>query len=123
MGSLERFFGVLIEHHAGAFPFWLAPVQIKVLTLTDRNIPYAEKVTQELKKTGFRVERDFRSEKINYKIRAAQLEKVPYMIILGDKEEEAQCLSIRKRSGEVMQGVSLADFLQSLKAESQPLSS
>lgn len=123
LGSLERFFGVLIEHYAGAFPLWLAPVQIKVLTLTDRNIPYAQRITQELKKAGLRVEADFRSEKINYKIRAAQLEKVPYMIILGDKEEEAQCLSIRKRTGEVRQGVSLSEFLQTLKAENQPLSS
>lgn len=120
LGSLERFFGVLIEHYAGAFPFWLAPVQIKVMTLTDRNIPYAEKIYQELLRAGFRVEKDFRSEKINYKIRCAQLEKVPYMVILGDKEEESQTISIRKRSGEVTYGIKLSDFVETLQKENKP---
>ncbi len=120
LGSLERFFGVLIEHYAGAFPFWLSPVQIKVLTLTDRNIPYGEKIYQELLKAGFRVEKDFRSEKINYKIRSAQLEKIPYMVIVGDKEEESETISVRKRTGEVSYGVKLSDFIETLQKENKP---
>jgi threonyl-tRNA synthetase len=119
LGSLERFFGVLIEHYGGAFPFWLSPVQIKVMTLTDRNIPYAEKIFQELIKAGFRVEKDFRPEKINYKIRSAQLEKIPYMVIIGDKEEMSQTISVRKRSGEVIQNIKLSDFMENLQKENQ----
>ncbi|MFN3921451.1 MAG: threonine--tRNA ligase, partial [Caldimicrobium sp.] len=121
LGSLERFLGVLIEHYAGAFPFWLSPVQIKVLTITDRNIPYAEKIYEKLKKYGFRVEKDFRSEKINYKIRVAQMEKVPYMIILGDKEEATGTLSLRLKSGETQHGLLLSELIEKLKAENYPL--
>lgn len=121
LGSLERFLGVLIEHYAGAFPFWLAPVQIKVLTVTDRNIAYAEKVYESLKKAGFRVEKDFRSEKINYKIRSAQLEKIPYMLIIGDKEEQKGTISLRKKSGEVVQDMALTDLMEKLFSENTPL--
>lgn len=121
LGSLERFLGVLIEHYAGAFPFWLAPVQMKILTITDRNQAYAERIYEILKKEGFRVEKDFRSEKINYKIRAAQLEKVPYMIILGDKEEKSQTLTLRKRTGESIQGITVSEFLENLKKEKSPI--
>lgn len=120
LGSLERFLGILIEHYAGAFPFWLAPVQIKVLTITDRNIPYAERIYEELKKSGFRVEGDFRSEKINYKIRVAQMEKVPYMIILGDKEEASGTLSLRSKSGEIKQGLLLSELIEKLRLENNP---
>ena len=119
-GSLERFLGVLIEHYAGAFPFWLAPVQIKVLTLTDRNIPYGEKIVKILKNEGFRVEADFKNEKLNYKIRIAQKEKVPYMVIIGDKEEAENTISIRTRKGEIKNSVKLEEFIYQLKKENQP---
>lgn len=119
-GSLERFLGVLIEHYAGAFPFWLAPVQIKVLTLTDRNIPYGEKIVKILKSEGFRVEADFKNEKLNYKIRIAQKEKVPYMVIIGDKEEAENTISIRTRKGEIKNSVKLEEFIYQLKKENQP---
>ena len=120
LGSLERFLGVLIENYAGAFPFWIAPVQIKVLTITDRNVNYGENVVKILKKEGFRVEADFRNEKLNYKIRMAQKEKVPYMIILGDKEESDQVISVRTRKGEIINNLKLEDFISKIKIENQP---
>ncbi len=120
LGSLERFLGILIEHYAGAFPLWLSPVQVKVLTITDRAISYGERIAEELKRRGFRIEVDFRGEKINYKIKMAQLEKVPYMVILGDREVQEGVLSIRKRSGEVWQGLSLEEFIQRLNQENNP---
>jgi threonyl-tRNA synthetase len=96
-GSVERFFGVLIEHYAGAFPFWLAPVQVIVLPITDRINEYAQKIAKELKDLGFRVEMDLRSEKIGAKIRHAQLQKVPFMLVLGDKELEENKVAVRER--------------------------
>jgi len=120
LGSLERFLGVLIENYAGAFPFWIAPVQIKVLTITDRNVNYGENVVKILKKEGFRVEADFRNEKLNYKIRMAQKEKVPYMIILGDREESDQVISVRTRKGEIINNLKLEDFISKIKIENQP---
>ena len=97
LGSMERFFGTLIEHYAGAFPTWLAPVQIKVLPIADKHAEYAKDVYEKLFKDGFRAEVDYRNEKVNAKIRDAELEKVPYMIIVGDKEIEQNSVSIRKR--------------------------
>jgi len=97
LGSMERFFGTLIEHYAGAFPTWLAPVQIKVLPIADKHAEYAKDVYEKLFKDGFRAEVDYRNEKVNAKIRDAELEKVPYMIIIGDKEIEQNSVSIRKR--------------------------
>ncbi len=120
LGSLERFFGVLIENYAGAFPFWIAPVQIKVLTITDRNIAYGESIVETLRKEGFRVEADFRNEKLNYKIRMAQQEKVPYMIILGDKEERDKVVSVRTRKGEVINNLKIEEFINKIKSENQP---
>ncbi|MCS7279542.1 MAG: threonine--tRNA ligase [Thermodesulfobacteriaceae bacterium] len=120
LGSLERFLGVLIENYAGAFPFWLAPIQLKILSLTDRNIPYGEKVAEKFKKEGFRVETDFRNEKLNYKIKIAQQEKVPYMVIVGDKEEIQNTISVRTRKGEVLNSLKLEDFLSQLKKENKP---
>ncbi len=96
-GSVERFFGVLIEHYAGAFPFWLAPVQISVLPITDRINKYAEKIGKELKDAGFRVEVNTKSDKIGAKIREAQLQKVPFMIVLGDKELEENKVAVREK--------------------------
>jgi threonyl-tRNA synthetase len=96
-GSIERFIGILIEHYAGKFPVWLAPVQIKVLPISEKFSTYSKEVMIKLKKNGIRCEMDERDEKIGYKIREAQLEKVPYMLILGEKEEETGMLSLRSR--------------------------
>ena len=97
MGSLERFFGILIEHYAGAFPLWLSPVQVKVLPITEKQTMYAEEVVSLLRNEGLRVELDSRNEKIGYKIREAQMEKVPFMFIIGGKEEESRSVSVRLR--------------------------
>jgi threonyl-tRNA synthetase len=100
LGALERFIGVLIEHYAGAFPVWLAPVQASILTVTDRNIAHGEKVLSLLKEAGVRAEGDFRNEKLSLKIREAQLQKIPYMLIVGDRESEMEGITPRLRSGE-----------------------
>jgi threonyl-tRNA synthetase len=100
LGALERFIGVLIEHYAGAFPVWLAPVQASILTVTDRNIAYGDKVLSSLKEAGIRAEGDFRNEKLSLKIREAQLQKIPYMLIVGDRESEMEGVTPRLRSGE-----------------------
>jgi len=100
LGALERFIGVLIEHYAGAFPVWLAPVQASILTVTDRNIAHGEKVLSALKDAEIRAEGDFRNEKLSLKIREAQLQKIPYMLIVGDRESEMEGITPRLRSGE-----------------------
>lgn len=109
-GSVERFFGVLIEHFAGAFPFWLAPVQVAVLPITDRINEYAESVAQELKASGVRVELNLRSDKIGAKIRDAQLQKIPFMLVLGDREMEEGKVAVRERSRGDIGAMSLAEF-------------
>ena len=96
-GSIERFIGILIEHFAGKFPVWLAPVQIKILPISEKFSTYSKEVLMKLKKADIRCEMDERDEKIGYKIREAQLEKVPYMLILGEKEAETGMLSVRSR--------------------------
>ncbi len=116
-GSLERFLGILIEHFAGAFPLWLAPVQVKVLTLTDRNNDYAKKIKDTLFDEGIRVELDDRNEKIGYKIREALSMKIPYLIIVGDEEEKNNTISIRGRGFENASGLKLDDFIARLKDE------
>lgn len=116
-GSIERFIGILTEHFAGAFPTWLAPVQARVLPVTDRNADYAEAIRARLFDEGFRVETDGRNEKIGYKIREAQVEKVPYMIVVGDKDEEAGLISVRDRkTGETTQ-MELDVFVEKLAYE------
>jgi len=117
LGAMERFIGVLIEHYAGAFPVWLAPVQAIVLTVTDRHIPYAEKVHRELTYRGIRMERDFRNEKLGFKIREAQLQKIPYMLVIGDREEKEGTLSPRKRSGEAMKALGIDEFVRLVQSE------
>ena len=114
LGSWERFFGLLIEHYAGAFPVWLHPVQVSVLPISDRHMEYAKKVTGELKSAGFRVSIDDRSETINQKIRQAQLDKVPCMLVLGDKEVEAGTVSVRLRTGQQKFGVAMPILLEGL---------
>ncbi len=110
LGSIERFIGVITEHFAGAFPTWLAPVQVKVLPVTDRAAEYANTVAAELDKQGFRAEVDQRNEKIGKKIREATLEKIPYMLVVGDRDMENQTVSVRTRSGEDLGAMSLGDF-------------
>src|SRR5690606_20276305 len=97
-GSIDRFIGILVEHYGGAFPLWLAPVQARVLTIADAHADYARKVLEELKEAGIRAELDDRSEKIGYKIREAQLQKIPYMLVVGEKERESGTVAVRKRS-------------------------
>lgn len=111
-GSIERFIGILIEEYAGKFPMWLAPVQMKILPISDKFNDYATKLKDELVQNGFRVETDFRAEKIGYKIREAQLEKVPYMLVVGEKEAESGMVSVRNRAGEDLGQMSLADFMK-----------
>ena len=117
LGSIERFIGVITEHFAGAFPTWLAPVQVKVMPITDRTAEYAEKVAAELESAGVRVETDLRNEKIGYKIREAQSKKIPYMLIVGDKEAEAGTVSVRTRAGGDLGAVALAEFQAKLLEE------
>jgi len=120
LGAMERFIGVLIEHYAGAFPTWLAPVQAVVLSVTDRNGPYCQKVFQDLLQAGIRVELDIRNEKLGLKIREAQLQKIPYMVVIGDKEEEQSTVSPRTRSGENLGKWSVPQFIEKIKEESIP---
>jgi threonyl-tRNA synthetase len=120
LGSLERFFGVLIEHFAGAFPFWLAPEQVRLLPLTDHQIVYAEAVQKQLDDEGFRVDIDRNSEKIGAKIRRAQLEKVPVMLICGPKEVESTTVSVRLRAEGDRGAMSLDDLLAHLRAQEAP---
>ncbi len=114
-GSIERFFGVLIEHFAGAFPFWLSPVQIAVLPITDRINDYAETVAEELKQAGFRVEFNSRSDKIGAKIREATMQKVPFMLILGDKELEENKVAVRDRTKGDLGAVTLKEFIETAR--------
>ncbi len=114
-GSIERFFGVLIEHYAGAFPLWLAPVQVAVLPITDRINEYAERVTEELRDNGLRAEPNLRSEKIGAKIRDAQLQKVPLMLVLGDREMQEGKIAVRERSKGDIGVMSLNDFISSVR--------
>jgi threonyl-tRNA synthetase len=96
-GSVERFFGILLEHYAGAFPVWLAPVQAVVMPITDRQLEYASGVTARLKEAGIRAHLDDRKEKVNFKIREAQLQKVPYMLVVGEREAQAGAVAVRNR--------------------------
>ena len=114
-GSIERFIGILIEHFAGKFPVWLAPVQVKILPVTDRALDYAKDLSDALDGQGFRVEVDDRNEKIGKKIREATLEKVPYMIVVGDRDMENKTVSVRTRAGEDLGAMSLEDFTAKLK--------
>ncbi len=117
LGSIERFIGVITEHFAGAFPLWLSPVQVKVLPITDRTHDYARSVVEKLNAAGIRVEGDFRSEKLGYKIREAQLQKIPYMLVVGDKEAENGGVAVRTRTGGDEGVMSVEDFIAKCKAE------
>ena len=117
LGSIERFIGVITEHFAGAFPVWLNPVQVKVLPITDRALEYADQIAKQLDGAGFRVEVDGRNEKIGKKIREATLEKIPYMLVVGDRDMENQTVSVRLRTGEDLGAMSMADFTARLKQD------
>ncbi len=117
LGSMERFFGVLIEHYGGAFPMWLAPVQAVVIPIADRHIEYANTVADALRGTGLRVEVDARAERMQAKIRDAQLQKVPYMLVTGDREAEAESAAARLRSGENLGAMKLDELIARMQAE------
>lgn len=117
MGSLERFIGVLIEHYAGAFPLWFAPVQARILNITDDQAEYCEELYRQLRLAGIRVEKDLRNEKLNYKIREAQIAKIPYMLIVGDKEKEDQTITLRRRDGSNLPPMSRQAFVDMVAAE------
>src|SRR2546425_4003015 len=117
ISTMERMMAFLIEHHAGNFPLWLAPVQIKIVTVTDQQLDYARRIFMELKAGGWRVELDERNEKLGYKIREAQLAKIPYAVVIGDKEVQAQTVAPRRRGGENLPSMSLNDFVERLKSE------
>ena len=118
-GSIERFIGILIEHYAGKFPLWLAPVQVKVLPISEKFFGYAGDILQSLKAAGIRCEMDNRDEKIGYKIRSAQMEKVPYMLIVGQKEEESQTVSVRSREDGDLGSFALEDFVRKAAKEAE----
>jgi threonyl-tRNA synthetase len=114
-GSVERFFGTLVEHYAGAFPVWLAPVQAVVMPITDRQLGYARKVHTQLEEAGFRAELDDRKEKINLKIREAQMQKIPYMLVVGDREAEAGSVAVRHRKHGDMGAKPVEQFIEELR--------
>jgi threonyl-tRNA synthetase len=114
---MERFMGILIEHHGGAFPLWLAPEQVAVLNITEHQAAYAEEVAARLREAGFRAKSDLRNEKISYKIREHSLQKLPYQVVVGDKEKQAGTVAVRTRSGEDLGAMSLDEFAARLRNE------
>jgi threonyl-tRNA synthetase len=119
LGSIERFLGILIEHYAGAFPVWLAPVQAIVLTITDRNTPYGEDLSKTLFGAGIRVETDFRNEKLSFKVREAQMKKIPYMLVVGDREMETGLVTARLRDGRNLPSMSPGELIDRIRGESE----
>jgi len=115
LGSFERFMGVLIEHYAGAFPLWLSPVQVKILPISEKQLDYAEKVYKELKDSVIRVELDSSNESLGKKIRNAKMEKIPYLIVIGNKEKESETLTVEGREGEKLENITSVNFLKQLK--------
>ena len=116
-GSIERFIGILIEHFAGAFPLWLAPVQVKILPISDSQVEYAKQVKAKMEKEGIRVEIDERNEKIGYKIREAQLQKIPYMLVVGEKEMAEDAVAVRSRKEGDIGQVKVEEFIAKAKEE------
>jgi threonyl-tRNA synthetase len=116
-GSLERFLGILIEHHAGRLPSWLAPVQAVVLNITDKQADYVREVTETLKNQGLRIESDLRNEKVGFKIREHTLQRVPYLLVAGDREVEAKSLAVRTRNGKDLGSMPIETFAQRLSRE------
>jgi len=117
LGSLERFIGILTEEYAGFFPLWLAPQQVVVMNITDSQAEYVQNVVQKLKEMGIRAKSDLRNEKIGFKIREHTLKRVPYMLVVGDKEKEAGAVAVRTRGGEDLGSVALDAFIEKAKSE------
>jgi len=117
LGSMERFIGILIEHHAGALPLWLAPEQVIILNISKNQIDYAQAVFEKLLGCGIRVSSDLRNEKINYKIREHSMQKIPYQVIVGDKEMSSGVITVRSRSGEDLGSMTVQDFINRLREE------
>ena len=120
VGSMERFLGILIEHHAGALPPWLAPVQAVVMNITDAQADAVASARQVLENQGFRVAADLRNEKIGYKIREHTLQRIPYLLVVGDREKETGSVAVRTRSGEDLGTMRLEDFIARLRSEARP---
>jgi threonyl-tRNA synthetase len=121
VGSMERFIGILVENHAGAFPAWLSPTQAVVMNITDAQSDWAESVRKTLENQGFRVKTDLRNEKIGYKIREHTMQKIPYLLVVGDREKENGMIAVRSRSGEDLGSMALEDFVTRLRAENGPV--
>jgi len=119
VGSMERFLGILIEHHAGAMPPWLAPTQAVVMNIAESQAQYASALVQTLQKQGLRIEADLRNEKISYKIREHTLEKVPYLLVVGDKERDAQTVAVRARGGVDLGVMPIDTFVERLRQDVQ----
>jgi len=117
LGSVERFLGILVEHFAGRFPLWLSPIQVKILTIADRHEVFADSVYEQLSKQNIRVEKDYRSESINKKVRDAQLEQANYIVVIGDKEQESNSVNIRTRSGSILGAKKTEQFIAELLEE------
>jgi len=117
LGSIERFIGILIEHHAGSLPLWLAPWQVVILNITDRQADYCQIIENSLKKHGFRVKSDLRNEKIGFKIREHTIQRVPYLLVIGDREVDEQTMAVRTRDGEDLGSMSVEDFSERLTAD------
>ena len=117
LGSLERFIGILTEHYAGAFPLWLSPVQIRVMTIAERHNEYVQKLVEKLKKEGLRVESDLRTEKIGYKIREAEMMKIPYAFVVGDKEIETEQIAVRMRGRQDLGVQAVSAIIERIKQE------
>jgi threonyl-tRNA synthetase len=116
-GALERFIGILVENYGGAFPVWLSPVQVRIVPVSDKNLKFAEKVKKELEKNNVRVEIDYTSTTVEYKVRNAQLQKIPYVLTVGEKEEKNETVAVRARDGKVKFGVSIEDFTKQILDE------
>ncbi|MDP2973888.1 MAG: His/Gly/Thr/Pro-type tRNA ligase C-terminal domain-containing protein, partial [Candidatus Diapherotrites archaeon] len=116
-GSMERFFGILIEHYGGAFPSWLAPVQVSLIAIADRHKEYADKVIKQMREAGLRVELDDRAETVSAKVRDAQMQKIPFILVAGDKEEKEGTVAVRERSGKVIGPVKVEKFIEQLQQE------
>jgi len=119
VGSMERFIGILLEHYAGALPTWLAPVQVVVLNITDAHAAYAGQVAQTLVDRGFRAQVDLRNEKVGYKIREHAMQKVPYLIVVGDREKETGTVAVRTRTGEDLGNMNVDGFIERMGTETR----
>jgi threonyl-tRNA synthetase len=119
VGSMERFIGILIEHHAGLLPFWLAPVQVVVMGITDKHAGYVQQLTAKLKAAGIRAVDDLRNEKVGFKIREHTLERVPYLLVAGDREMETESIAVRTREGADLGVMTVTDLLEKLQLESR----